>query len=117
VFRQSNPAIIGVEVMWGTLTSSTPLMDKDGKELTTVKGIQLEQKNIETADKGKQVAASLPRLTIGRQIEEGDILYSAIPEDQFRTYKEHREHLSPEEKEVLREIAEIMRRKNPVWGV
>jgi len=116
VFRQSNPAIAGVEIVAGTLQSNTPLM-KDGKEITRVKGIQLEQENVDKAGRGKQVAVSMPAITIGRQVQEGDILYSAINEEEFKTYKEYKEHLSDEEKELLKEIAEIMREKNPVWGV
>ena len=117
VFRQSHPAIVGTEIIAGTLRSNTPLMNPEGKQLTIVKGIQLEQKNIEEAGKGKQVAISLPGVTIGRQIKEGDTLYSAIAEQEFRTYKEYKALLSEEQKALLKEIAEIMRKKNPVWGI
>jgi translation initiation factor 5B len=117
VFRQSNPAIVGVEVMAGTLKSNTPLMNKDGRELTVVKGIQLEQENVESAAKGKRVAVSMPGVTVGRQLNEGDVLFSMVPEEHFRQYKEYKEHLSEDEKNVLKEIAEIMRARNPMWGV
>jgi len=117
VFRQSNPAVIGVHVLAGTLKTNTPLMAKDGRELTVVKGMQHEQENVDKAEKGKQVAVSMPNVIIGRQIHEGDILYSSISEDHFRTYKEFKEYLSNDEKELLKEIAQIMRAKNPVWGV
>ncbi|MBW3019487.1 translation initiation factor IF-2 [Candidatus Woesearchaeota archaeon] len=116
VFRQSNPAIAGVEVLAGTLKANTPLM-KNGKELTRTKGIQLEQENVDQAEKGKKVAVSMPNIIIGRQVQEGDVLYSMITEDEFRKYKEYKQHLSEEEKGLLREIAEIMRADNPVWGV
>jgi len=117
VFRQSNPAIAGVEVLAGTLKSNTPLMTKDGNEITTAKGIQVEQENVDKLEKGKQAAVSMPGITIGRQVNEGDILYSAIPEEHFRQFKENKEHLSEEEKNTLKEIAEIMRQKNAVWGI
>lgn len=117
VFRQSNPAIAGVEVMAGTLTSNTPIMNAQGKELTRIKGIQLEQENVEEAGKGKKVAASMPNVIIGRQINEGDTLYSSITEQEFLTYKKYKEHLTDEEKEILKEIADIKRAENPVWGV
>jgi len=117
IFRQSNPAIVGIEVLSGTLTSTTPIMDKKGNSLTSVKGIQLEKKNVESADKGKQVAASLPGVTVGRQINEDDILYSDIPEEQFRQYKEYREHLTEDQKMILKEIADIKREDKPMWGV
>ncbi len=117
LFRQSNPAVIGTEVLAGTLKSNTPLMNKEGKELTTLKGIQMEKETVEKIEKGKRAAISLPGVTVGRQINEGDILYSAIPEEHFRKYKEYKEHLTEEEKNLLKEIAEIMRTKNPMWGV
>ena len=69
------------------------------------------------SEKGKKVAVSMPNVIIGRQLQEGDILYSHITENEFRTYKEYKQHLSDEEKEILREIAEMMRTDNPVWGV
>jgi translation initiation factor 5B len=117
VFRQSNPAVIGVHVQKGMLKTGTPLMTKDGRELTVVKGLQHEQENVDKAEKGKQVAASLPNVIIGRQINEGDILYSSIPEEHFRTYKDYKEYLSNDEKELLKEIAQIMRNNNPTWGI
>jgi len=40
-----------------------------------------------------------------------------VSEEDFRQYKDHKEHLSDDVKLVLKEIAEIMRQKNPMWGV
>ncbi len=117
IFRQNNPAIVGVDVLAGTLKVGTPLMKKDGTALTEAKSIQVEQENIEKAEKGKQVAVSLPNVTIGRQLHEGDILYSAIPEEHFRKLKEFKKYLTQEEIKILKEIAEIMRQKNPMWGI
>ena len=117
IFRQSNPAVVGIEVISGTLKTGLPLMKKDGAIITEVKSIQQEQETIEKAEKGKQVAVSLPDVTVGRQIHEEDILYSAIPEEHFRKYKEFKKLLSQEEIELLKEIAEIMRQQNPMWGI
>lgn len=117
VFRQSNPAVAGVHVLAGTLKTGTPLMNAEGRELTVVKGLQHEQENVAKAEKGKQVAASMPNVIIGRQLHEGDILYSAVPEEHFRKYKEFKEYLSSDEKELLKEIAVIKRKDNPVWGI
>ena len=117
VFRQNNPAIAGVEILAGTLRSNTPLMNAQGKELTLVKGIQIEQENVDKAEKGKRPAISMPGVTIGRQLNEGEVMYSMIPEEQFRKYKEYKELLSEDEKSVLKEVAEIMRKHNVVWGI
>jgi len=117
VFRQNNPAVCGVDVLAGTVRVKTPLMNMDGKELTSVKSMQKDQENIEKAEKGKQVAISMERVTIGRQINEGDTLLSAVPEEHFRKLKELKKYLGEEEKEILKEIAKIKRKENPMWGI
>ena len=117
VFRQNNPAIVGMEVLGGTLVAGTPLMKNDGEPLTEAKSIQQEQETIENAGKGKQVAVSLPGVTVGRQVNEGDIFFSSIPEEQFRKFKELKQKISDEEISILKEIADIMRKKNPMWGI
>lgn len=117
VFRQSNPAISGAEVLQGTITAGISLMNKEGKVLSVVKGIQEELKNLHEAEKGKRIAVSMPDVVIGRQVQEGDILYSFIPEDEFRKLKEFKQYLSNDEREILREIAAMMRVNNPMWGV
>ncbi len=116
VFRQSNPCIVGVEVLEGTLRPGVPLM-KDGMPLAAVKSMQAENQSVGEAGKGKQVAISLFGVTAGRQIAEGDILHSDIPEDEFRQLKEAKGALSGTELAALKEIAEIRRRDNPMWGV
>lgn len=117
VFRQNNPAVVGVDIEAGTLRPGIPLMNVEGKELTRVKSIQSEQENLDKAERGKQVAVSMDHVTVGRQIHEGDILYSAIPEEDFRKLKDFKKLLSQEEISLLKEIAAMMRKKNPVWGV
>lgn len=116
VFRQSNPAITGVEVLAGTAKSNTPMM-KDGKKLCDLKSMQEENNSVNEAVQGKQVAASFPGVTIGRQLKEGDILYSDLKEDEFRRLKELKKYLNNNEMKVLREIAEIRRKTNPTWGI
>jgi len=116
VFRQNNPAVVGVDILEGKIKKNMRLM-KNIIPLTTIKGIQLEKKNIAEAEKGKQVAISLDKVTVGRQISEGDILYSVIPENDFRKLKELKKYLTEEEIIILKEIAVIMRKENTLWGV
>ncbi len=116
-FRQSNPAIVGVSVEIGTLKTGMPLMNKQGKKVTTVKGLQEEQESKSKAEKGKQVACSMENVTVGRQVHEGDTLYSSMPESDFRKLKELKHLLSKEELTILKEIALIKREINPMWGV
>jgi len=116
-FRQNNPAIVGVEILTGVLKAGTPLMNKEGRSLANVKSMESENKNIPRLEKGKQAAVSLPGLTVGRQIQEGDILYSDIPEEDFRKIKGLKHYLNKEEIDVLKEVADMRRKQNPVWGV
>jgi translation initiation factor 5B len=117
IFRQSNPCIAGVEVLIGVLKANTPLMKSNGVHITTVKALQSEGDNLTTVTKGRQVAASMPNVTAGRQIDEGDFVYSDIPEGDFRKIKKLTEYLTKDEITILKEIAEIHRKRNPVWGV
>ncbi len=116
IFRQSNPAIVGVLVDKGVLTTNIQLM-KEGKIIGRVKGIQKEKESISEVEEGSKIAVSIEGATVGRNIEENDYLYSYITEEEFRKYKKYKDLLNSSEKIVLKEIAEIMRRKNPVWGV
>src|SRR3989338_1535618 len=117
VFRQNNPAVVGVEVLAGTLKNGMSLMKKDGKPLTEVKAIQDKQENLHEAKKGQQVAVSLPGVTIGRQLQEDDILLSALPQHHFRQFRENKKLLTSVDIELLKEIADIMREQNPTWGI
>ena len=117
VFRQNNPAVVGVEVLLGAATTGTHLMKSDGSKVSEIKSIQLEGENIQEAEKGKQVAISLPNITVGRQILENDILISDISGEDFVNFKKLKKYLKNDDIILLKEIAEIKRRDNPVWGV
>ena len=116
VFRQSNPAVVGVEVQAGILKVGMHLM-KDGKALTNVKEIQHEMKTISEALFGMQAAVALPNITIGRQVKESDVLYSDVPEGDFIKLKKLKKFLNDKEIETLKEIADIKRKENRLWGV
>ena len=117
IFRQSNPAIMGVDIEVGRIRTGDPIMRGDGMRISTVKSLGEAQESVTVAEQGKQLAMAMDGVTIGRQMKEGDYLYTDIPEDDFKKLKELKKHLSKKELEVLKEIAEIKRRENPVWGV
>ena len=116
IFRQSNPAVVGVEIILGTLKRGTHFF-KDAKTLGEVKDIQKDGASINAAKKGDEVALSLPGITVGRQIKEGDVLYSSVSEMEFRQFKELKKYLNEDEILVLKEIAAIKRKEKPVWGI
>lgn len=116
IFRQSNPCIVGVEVLEGTIKQNMELIKKDNSKSSFVKSIGSGKDNLAFAEKGKQVAIAIPNITAGRQINEEDILYSELNENQYRQLKENKKYLKEEEVELLREIADIKRKTNPLWG-
>ncbi|MDP2908060.1 MAG: translation initiation factor IF-2 [Nanoarchaeota archaeon] len=117
VFRQNNPAVVGVEVLLGTITIGIPLIKSDGSKISEIKSMQSEGENIQQAEKGKQVAISVPRITVGRQIFENDVLFSDVPEEHFIKFKKLKKYLKPDEIILLKEIADIKRKEKPLWGV
>ncbi|MEM4711085.1 MAG: translation initiation factor IF-2 [Candidatus Woesearchaeota archaeon] len=116
-FRQNNPAVIGVEILVGEIRSGTKIMNSNGEVLATIKEIQKNKESVNAAKKKEQVAISLPGITAGRQIQEGEIFYSYIVEEEFRKLKKLLKHLQKDEIELLKEIADIMRKNNPIWGI
>lgn len=117
IFRQSNPAVIGVEVLAGKLKAGLPLMDKNGKQITTVKALQVEKETVDELEEGKQGAVSLDHVVLGRTLKGDEVLYSSIPASDFKKMKEFKRALSSREIETIKEIAIIMRKENPVWGI
>lgn len=117
IFRQSNPAVIGCEVLSGKLKAGVPLMTKDGKPLTAVKAIQVEKESVNELEEGKQGAVSLDHVVIGRTLNGDEVLYSSIPAHDFKKMKEFKRALTGKEIETIKEIAVIMRKTNPVWGI
>ena len=85
--------------------------------LGNIKTIEYERESIAEAEKGKQVAISLPGITAGRQIHEEEIYYVDMNEENFKRLKEFRKMLSAEEIQILKELAELKRKSNNFWGV
>jgi translation initiation factor 5B len=102
VFRQSKPAIVGVQVVGGTISHNVPLIREDGAVVGTIRGIQQRNENIPMATVGQEVAISIDGPTVGRQIHEGDLLYVNIPEKHARIIEQElKQKMSQDEIEVF----------------
>jgi translation initiation factor 5B len=117
VFRQSNPCVIGVYVEAGILKTKVKLMKKDGSKLSYVKSMQKEKETENKVESGNDIAISIPDIVADRHIMEDEILYSNLTENEFQELKRLKGLLKKEEIQVLKEIAEIKRKENPLWGV
>ena len=119
VFRRSNPAIVGVEVLGGIIKPGYPLMREDGKRIGTIHQIQDRGKSLPEARAGMSVAISIKgHVMVGRHIDEGDILYTDVPDRHAALwFGKYKKELSDDELYVLKEIAKIKRKQNPFYGI
>jgi translation initiation factor 5B len=107
VFRNTKPAIFGIRVETGKLIPGINMIDKSGEKIGRIKKIQSENKGIEEATEGMEVAISIPGVNFERQLKEQEFLYSDITPNQFKNFKKNKDLLSSGEMKVLNEIAEI----------
>lgn len=119
VFRQSNPAVVGVKVLAGRISAKTNLITSENRRVGSIQQIQDKGETIPHARIGAEVAVSIRGVTVGRQIDEGDILYIDLPEGMvIRLNQEFRDRLSSDEQELLQEFLELKRKHvQPFWGV
>ncbi|MEM0128106.1 MAG: translation initiation factor IF-2 [Thermoplasmatales archaeon] len=115
VFRASRPAIFGIRVLAGKIRVKTDMMKVDGTPIGAVKSMRTGETSLQESKQGDEVAIAMDSVTVGRQIKEGDILYSDIREREFKELKE--QELNPDEQMVLNEIRDIKRKGNQFWGV
>lgn len=118
IFRRSEPAIVGVEVLGGIIRPGYPLMREDGKRIGSIMQIQERGQPLPEARVGQAVAISIRgRVLVGRHIDEGDILYTDMPEDHvIKLLTKYKAELSQDELVVLREIVKIKRKQNPMFA-
>ncbi|HJJ55001.1 MAG TPA: translation initiation factor IF-2, partial [Methanocorpusculum sp.] len=117
VFRISGPAVVGVRILGGTLRPKVDVATRDGRVVGEVKQIKLNKENINEAKEGAEVAISIDGITIGRQVEVGDILYAAIPERHVKILEhEMLKSLNAGTVEALDEYTAIYRKTQPFWG-
>ncbi len=121
VFRRSKPAIVGVRILAGKIKPGTPVINSRGTPIGTIKSIQSEGRPLEEASAGMEVAVSITNAVIGRNLEEGEVVYTDIPEYIARRINRDaklRRMLSPDILEAFREIVEIKRKIHGfTWGL
>jgi len=117
IFRRAKPAIVGIEVVAGTIKPKYPLVKEDYTDIGEIKQIQDKGQAISEAKTGTQVAISLDKPIVGRHIFEKDTLYVKVPEPHAKILlTKFQDHLSVEELNTLNEFVEMMRRKSPFWA-
>ncbi|MGC9210201.1 MAG: translation initiation factor IF-2 [Acidilobus sp.] len=112
VFRRSDPAIVGVEVLGGVIRPGYPLITAKGRELGRIMAIKDRDKSLDIARVGAKVAISIEgKVMVGRHVDEGDIVYTDVPPDHaMKLLTEFRSYISDDELVTLKEIAELKRK-------
>jgi translation initiation factor 5B len=117
VFRQSNPAVVGVRVLGGTLRTDVNLVRTDGRKAGHLKTIQSSGEYVHEVEAGAEVAIAIEGATVGRQVDVDDDLFVDLPERHVKVLeKEMLGHISATAKEVLEEYTTMRRRGEPFWG-
>jgi len=118
VFRQNNPAVVGVHVLGGVIKPGSPVMRTDGVYVGSIKGIQERSESISEAKYHAEVAVAIDGPTVGRQIKEGDVLLVDIPERHAKLVEQELyDTLSPDAIEAFNKFLEIKRKDDPFWGL
>ncbi len=118
IFRNSKPAIAGIEVLSGTIKQDYGLIRGDGARVGKVEGMQDKGKNLKSSSKGQKVAMSIKDAIFGKDFDEGDVLYVDIPENHYKILvSELKNKLTEDEFETLNEIVDIKRKENSNWGM
>ena len=119
-FRQSNPAVVGVEVMSGTLKRNSKVVTWNGTEPERVgdlKSIQDEGEDVDELRAGERAAVSIDGPTVGRQIEEGDELWTELPEKHAKILEQElSDEIPADELEALGMYLDKHRKRDPFWG-
>jgi len=119
-FRQSGPAVVGVEIRGGLLRRNSRIVRFENGETERVgqlKSIQDEGDDVDEARTGERVAVSIDGPTVGRQIKEGDELWVEIPEKHAKILEQElTEELTADEREVLSVYLDRRRERDPFWG-
>jgi len=109
IFRKSDPAIFGVEVVFGRIKPGYPLMKENGVVVGVIQQIQEMGKPLSEALKGQSVAVSVKGdIYIGRNVKENEILYVKIPEDHVKILlTKYRSELAQEEFMLLEKLSKL----------
>ena len=114
VFRRSGPAVVGVRVLGGRIQVGQRLLTMRGDKAGRVKSIRDGDHVLTEAKQGDELAVAIDGITIGRGVDEEDVLLVDVPESHVR--KLRKLNISPIEEEILGEIITIHRRNEHFWG-
>ena len=120
IFRHSNPAVVGVEILMGTLQKNSPVSIQtkdDFQRIGFIKEIKHQGESVDKAHSGDQVSISIEGPTIGRQIDEKSEIWVDVHEKHAKALEGNfSPDLREDEREVLSLFLKQKRINDPFWG-
>lgn len=117
VFRQSKPAIIGIEALSGTVKQGQTVINKNGEIVGMIASMEDKGETLPSISRGQRVAMAIKDAIVGKHFEEGDELYVNVSEKHYKFIeREFKDKLTEDEFETLYEFLDIKRKQNPEWG-
>lgn len=111
VFRASKPAVVGCEIISGTIKPGFGLFRIDESNsiisLGKVKEIQSEGVGVDQAKSGEKVAVSITEGVYQKNFNENDTIYTDIGQRDYDLLKQFEKILSSDQKQALEEIKNI----------
>ncbi|WP_400232676.1 translation initiation factor IF-2 [Methanomethylophilus alvi] len=116
IFRVNKPAVVGVRVLAGRIRVGENLIDREGKDCGTIKSVRDDDGNVlKEGVQGDEVSVAIEGVTVGRQINENDVLHVDMIESGYKEVQ--KVELTDDEKLALSDTVAIKRRTEPFWGM
>jgi len=115
IFRRSGPAVVGVRVLGGQIQVGQRLLTIEGEKAGRVKSIRDGDHVLTEAKQGDELAVAIDGITIGRGIDEEDVLLADVPESHVRKLRKLK--IPAIEDEILGEIIKIHRSEKDEKGM
>jgi translation initiation factor 5B len=119
VFRNSKPAIAGVEIMSGIIEKGATLINDKGMYVGRVESMEDNGESLPKSARGSKVAMAIADATFEKDFEEGDVLYVDMDERNYMAVlNELGDKMLDDEILTLDELKEIKQQtEDPNWGV
>jgi translation initiation factor 5B len=115
-FRTRDPAVFGVRVLAGRIMVGQKVLRADNRVIGRIRSMRSGEQGLKEATQGDEVAIAVTEATVGRQVNEGDILYIEMDERDVVRLRDENVKLTPDEEDVITELQRIKKADSPFWG-
>ena len=115
-FRTRDPAVFGVRVLAGRIMVGQKVLRADNHVIGRIRSMRSGEQGLKEATQGDEVAIAVTEATVGRQVNEGDILYIEMDERDVVRLRDENVKLTPDEEDIITELQRIKNADSPFWG-